>query len=103
MSVLINYAMFPTDKGDSVSSYVSRIIEMLEKKDYKYKLNSMGTNVETNTLDEALEIINISYKLLENDCNRVYVSINIDIQQEKSNRIEEKINSIQNKIDFNLA
>ena len=30
MSVLLEFAMFPTDKGESVSNYVSRIIKMIK-------------------------------------------------------------------------
>jgi uncharacterized protein YqgV (UPF0045/DUF77 family) len=29
MSVLLEFAMFPTDKGTSVSAYVSKVIDMI--------------------------------------------------------------------------
>jgi uncharacterized protein YqgV (UPF0045/DUF77 family) len=35
MSVLMNYAMFPTDKGSSVSEYVSKIIKMVSESGYE--------------------------------------------------------------------
>ena len=33
MSILIEFSMFPTDKGSSVSHFVSKIIEMI-RNDY---------------------------------------------------------------------
>ena len=41
MSVLMELAMFPTDKGDSVSAYVARIIAMFDRRDLDYRLTPM--------------------------------------------------------------
>lgn len=99
MSVLLNYAMFPSDKGTSKSAFVSRIIDMLRESGVKYKLNPMGTTIETETLRDALNIIEKSYELLAVDCERVYSSINIDIQTNKPfGRMEGKVQSIEEKI-----
>jgi uncharacterized protein YqgV (UPF0045/DUF77 family) len=46
MSVLFEFAMFPTDKGESVSKYVSKIIDMIDKSGVDYKLTPMGTVIE---------------------------------------------------------
>ena len=50
MSILLNFAMFPTDKGASVSEYVSKVIENIKDSGVSYKLNSMGTTIETETM-----------------------------------------------------
>jgi len=98
MSVLLEFAMFPTDKGDSVSQYVSKIIEMIRKSGSPYKLTAMGTIIETDTLEQALGLINQSYKVLEPFSNRVYSSIKLDIQKNKANRLVTKVQSIETKI-----
>ncbi len=98
MSVLLEFAMFPTDKGDSVSKYVSKIIEMIRDNNFNYKLTAMGTIVETDTLAESLEIIQNSYNILEPFSNRVYSTITFDIQKKKDNRLAGKIQSIEQKI-----
>jgi len=98
MSVLLNFAMFPTDKGTSVSPYVSRIIEMIRESGTTYQLTAMGTIVETETVDQALEIVKKSYALLENDSDRIYSSLTFDIQKGKQNRLESKIKSIETNI-----
>lgn len=97
MSVLVNFAMFPTDKGTSVSKYVSRIIKMIDDSGVPYKLNPMGTTYETNTMNEALDILSRSYEILK-DHDRVYSVVNFDIQKNKANRITSKIESIEQKI-----
>jgi len=98
MSVLLEFAMFPTDKGDSVSKYVSKVIEMIRNSGFQYKLTAMGTIIETETLNEALILVEDSYKILQKDSNRVYSSITLDIQKNKHNRLEGKIASIESKI-----
>jgi uncharacterized protein (TIGR00106 family) len=98
MSILVEFAMFPTDKGESVSEYVSRIIKMFKENNINYKLTPMGTIYEVESIEEATEIINRAYKLLEVDCNRVYATIKMDIRKNKSNRMKQKIESIEEKI-----
>jgi len=98
MSVLLEYAMFPTDKGESVSKYVSKIIENIKNSNFQYKLTAMGTIVETQTVKEALKIVEESYEILKPFSNRVYASIKLDIRKEYENRLLEKIKSIENNI-----
>lgn len=99
MSVLLNFAMFPTDKGDSVSHFVSKIIKHIRRTGYSSQLTAMGTLIETETLHEALALIDESYKILEEDCDRVYVTISIDIRKGKLGRMESKIRSIEDKLE----
>ena len=98
MSVLVEFSMFPTDKGESVSSYVSRIIKMIDELGIPYKLTPMGTVFEVNTMEEALNILNEAYKQLEKDCNRIYSVVKFDIRKNKSNRLKQKIKSVEAKL-----
>ena len=98
MSVLLNFAMFPTDKGESVSSYVGRVIDMIHNSGVSYRLNPMGTTIETEGLSEALEIVNKAYGILEPYSDRIYSTINIDARKGPMGRLDSKINSIEQKI-----
>ena len=98
MSVLVEFSMLPTDKGESVSPYVTRIIKMIDESGVPYKLTSMGTVFETETIDEALELIKRAYQQLEPDCNRVFSVVKFDIRKGKSNRMVQKIESIESKL-----
>ncbi len=98
MSVLMEFAMFPTDKGESVSPFVSRIIKMIDETGHDYRLTPMGTVVETNTLEETLEIIGKAYTLLEADCHRVYSTIKLDIRKGASNCLEGKVKAVEDRI-----
>ncbi|GAB6073556.1 MTH1187 family thiamine-binding protein [Nautilia lithotrophica] len=98
MSVLVEFAMFPTDKGESVSEYVSRIIKMFKESDVNYQLTPMGTIFEVESMEKATEVINNAYKQLEPDCNRIYTTIKMDIRKNRSQRMKQKIKSIEKKI-----
>ena len=98
MSVLLIFAMFPTDKGDSVSPYVSKVLKYIDESGVSYKLNPMGTTIETDTMEEALAIVQGAYDILEPVSERIYSAITIDARKGKSNRIKSKIESIEKKI-----
>jgi uncharacterized protein (TIGR00106 family) len=90
--------MFPTDHGESKSEYVSRIIKIIDKSGYPYKLTPMSTIIEFESIDDALDIIKKSYEALESDCDRVYSTIKFDIRKNRENRLKQKIESIEEKI-----
>jgi uncharacterized protein (TIGR00106 family) len=98
MSTLLEFAMFPIDKGESGSTYVSRIIKMIDEANLSYTLTAMGTIIEVETLAEALAVVSRAYEQLESDCNRVYSSIKLDIRKGKSGRLRQKIESVEKKI-----
>jgi len=98
MSVLTEIAMFPLNQGASVSTYVSKVIDIIRKSGVPYKLNSMGTVFETETLREAHALIEAGYATLEPDCERVYITTKIDIKKSSSNNINSKLASVESKI-----
>ena len=99
MSVLMSLAMFPTDTKGSKSKEVSQILEIIKNSGLDYQLTSMHTIVEAITLKELLDLLHLCYlKLEELGCNRVYAVANFDIRTSGENRIETKINSVENHI-----
>lgn len=98
MSALLEFAIFPTDKGDSVSQYVSQVIDMIRESGVDYQLTAMGTLIETETFYEALDIVNKAYVILEPYSERVYSTLTVDIQKNKSNRLKSKVSAIEAKI-----
>lgn len=102
MSVLMNFAMFPTDKGSSVSEFVCKIVKLISVTGFEYKLTSMGTIIETENIEQALELVKKSYQLLEKDSQRVYSTVSFDIQTNKPmGRINGKVKSVTDKLSGN--
>ena len=100
----MNFAMFPTDKGSSVSEFVSRVVNIISVSGFDYKLTAMGTIVETETIEQALELVKKSYEILENDSQRVYSTVSLDIQTNKPmGRITGKVKSVEDKIFKNKS
>jgi len=105
MSTILNFAIFPTNVEDAnaegyqgSSKYVSMVLKMIDESGVPYKLNPMGTSIETDELEDALEIVNKAYKVLEPFSNRVYSAITIDIRKGRKNGMKQKIQSIENRI-----
>lgn len=99
MSVLVEFSMFPTDKGESVSAYVSRIMRVFGEEKIDFQLTPMGTVFETETMAEATKIIELAYRQLELDCNRVYSAIKLDIRKGKSGRVKQKLASVSKHLE----
>lgn len=94
--------MFPTSDdcrdGSSVSAQVSKVIDAIDKSGVAYQLTAMGTVVETDTMKEALAIIELAHKQLES-CDRVYSSLKFDIRKNSKNRLKTKIASVEKTLN----
>jgi uncharacterized protein (TIGR00106 family) len=94
--------MFPTSdkyrEGASVSKQVSKVINAIDKSGVAYQLTPMGTVVETETMREALDIIELAYEQLQ-ECERVYSSLKFDIRKNTKNRLKTKIASVEKTLN----
>lgn len=101
MSVLLEFAMFPTSdecrNGSSVSHKVAKIIDMIDQSGLAYQLTPMGTIVECATVPEALGVVERAYAQLD-ECERVYSTIKLDIRKGEMGRLSGKIASVENQI-----
>jgi len=101
ISILLEFSMFPISEdcieGISVSKYVAKIIDAIDRSKVKYQLTPMGTIIETDSLKEALNIVELAYEQVK-DCERLYSSLKFDIRRGKSNRLKGKIESVEKRI-----
>ncbi len=91
---LVEFAMFPTDKGESVSKYVSQIIDLIHESGLKYKLTPMGTIIEGERA-QVLGLIDKCFAKLEPQANRIYSTIKVDFRKGEESRMTSKTDKIK--------
>lgn len=100
--VLAEFSMFPTDKGESVSKYVSQIIEEIDKSGITYRLTPMGTVLE-GSWEEVFALIGRCFKILEPQANRIYSAIKVDYRSGEESRMSSKINKIESLLKKDVS
>jgi len=98
MSALVEFAIFPTDKGESKSQFVARVLEIVKDSGLNYQLTPMGTIIEGKSVSEIFRVIERAYEELEQDCNRIYSVIKIDYRKGDIGRMDKKLNSVYEKM-----
>jgi uncharacterized protein (TIGR00106 family) len=96
--LLAEFSITPLDKGESVSAYVSRSIDIIDKSGIPYKLGPMGTCVE-GEWDQVFGVIKACFDRMSRDCNRISIAIKVDYRKGKSGRLESKIRSVEKRLD----
>lgn len=99
--VLLEFSMTPLDKGESVSEYVSRSLEIISQSGVDYRLNPMGTVLE-GEWDEVMGVVKQCYEKMSSDCKRITCGIKIDYREGKSGRLESKVTSVEKKLGKKL-
>ena len=82
----------------SLSAYVAQVQQALEGSGVKHTLTPMGTVLE-GPLDELLAVIRQVHELpFQAGASRVMTLINIDDRRDKTGSIEQKLQSVRDKL-----
>ena len=100
-NVILEFSMYPLDKGESLSQYVSRSLDIIDRSGLDYRVNPMGTVVE-GTFDEVFGVVRACYERMSQDCDRIACSIKMDYRKGKSGRLQSKIESVEDKVGRSL-
>lgn len=98
---LMEFSIFPLDKGASLSSYVARCLDIIDSSGLDYRLHAMGTIVE-GELPQLLALLEKCFAALQSDCDRVTCTAKFDYRQGDAARLESKQQSVEEKLGRSL-
>ncbi|MCK5236602.1 MAG: MTH1187 family thiamine-binding protein [Deltaproteobacteria bacterium] len=96
--MLAEFSITPIGKGVSVSAYVARSMDIIDKSGLPYKAGPMGTCVE-GEWDEVMALMKKCLDAIMADCERASVSIKIDYRQGKTDALTGKLKSVEEKLN----
>jgi uncharacterized protein (TIGR00106 family) len=97
MSVIIDFAIFPMDKGESLSPYVARAVKIIRASGLPHTLTPMGSCIE-GEWDEVMAVVARCFTDLRQDCDRINVSFKADYRKGAPGRMDRKLASVSQKL-----
>lgn len=95
--LLAEFSIWPMDKGVSVSAYVARAVEIVDRSGLAYQLGPLGTCIE-GEYDAVMAVIRACHEALAADSDRVMCTIKMDWRRGHSGRIAQKVRSVEEKL-----
>ncbi len=95
--VLLDFSIFPLDKGESLSAYVARAVDIVDRSGLSYRCHAMGTTIE-GEMEPALDVVRRCLAAMTADCDRVECSIKIDYRKGPPGRLAGKVASLEQKL-----
>ncbi|MCF8199261.1 MAG: MTH1187 family thiamine-binding protein [Sulfuritalea sp.] len=100
--VLLEFSMAPSTKGDSMSPYVARSLDIIDKSGLPYQLTPMGTIIEGEWA-EVMAVVTACFDAMRSDCDRIGTHIKIDYRKGPGGRITAKVGSVETKLGRKLS
>ena len=100
--VLLEFSMTPMSKGESVSAYVARSLDIVDRSGLPYQLTPMGTILE-GEWDEVMSVVTRCFEAMRADCDRVSTQIRIDYRAGPAGRLKAKVQSVEQKLGRKLS
>ena len=92
--VLLEFSMSPMTQGESVSAFVARSIDIIDRSGLPYQLTAMGTIIEGEWA-EVMAVVSACFEAMQADCDRVGTHIKIDYRAGPGGRLQSKVESVQ--------
>ena len=99
--VLLQFSISPMDKGESVSLYVARSLDIIDKSGLEYQLHAMGTIVE-GEMDEVMTVLQKCLEAMASDCDRITCTAKLDYRKGHEGRLVAKPTSVENHLGRQL-
>jgi uncharacterized protein (TIGR00106 family) len=99
--MLCEFSMFPLDRGESLSPYVARSLDIIDQSGLSYELHAMGTILE-GEYDEVMAVVKKCFEAMAQDCGRISCSLKFDWRRGKSGRLRAKVESVERKVGRRL-
>ncbi len=95
--VLLEFSMFPLDKGESLSRYVARSLDVIDSSGLDYRCHAMGTVLE-GEFDQVMAVVKRCFEEMAADCHRIECNMKIDYRRDYSGRLAGKVASVEEKL-----
>ena len=100
--VLLEFSMYPMDKGESLSPYVARSLEIIAESGLEYRMNPMGTVIE-GEWEQVFNVVRRCFERMSEDSGRIAASIKVDYRKGHKGRLDSKIRSVEEKAGRKFA
>ena len=99
--LLAEISMWPMDRGESVSPYVARVLDIIDRSGLPYRLGPLGTCIE-GEWDEVMAVVKRCFDALAADSNRVAITMKCDWRKGRSGSLDQKVASVEQKLGRKL-
>lgn len=100
--VLLEFSMAPSTKGESLSPYVARMLDIIDQSGVPYQLTPMGTILEGEWA-EVMAVVTACFEALQADCERIGAHIKIDYRAGPGGRMKSKIDAVESMLGRKLS
>jgi uncharacterized protein (TIGR00106 family) len=99
--VLLEFAMTPQGKGESLSQHVARILDIIDRSGVTYQLTAMGTILEGDW-DQVMGVVGECFRALQTDCSRIGMNLKLDYRAGSEPRLHSKIDAVEGHVGRKL-
>jgi len=101
MSMLVEFSIVPVGAGVSISPQIAEVLKIVAGSGLPYKANPMGTVLEGDW-DKVMAVVRKCHDIVMAKSERVMTTIIIDDRKGKEDRIEKKLESLEQKAGIKL-
>ena len=97
MNVIVDFTIIPIGVGVSVSSYIARCIDIIEKSGLTYQLHANGTNIEGEWDKVFAAVKDCHNEMHKMGAPRVHTELRIGTRIDKDQSMQDKLDSVNGK------
>jgi uncharacterized protein (TIGR00106 family) len=101
VSMLLEFSVVPVGTGSSMGEFLANVMRLVDESGLPYKLNPMGTVVE-GRWEDVMGLVRKCHDSVMEGAERAVTTIKIDDRKGKTNMLESKIRSVEERLGREL-
>ncbi len=95
--VVLEFSIYPLDKGVSLGPYVARAVEIVDASGLDYQTHAMGTVIE-GEYAQVMGVVQRCFEAMSRDCDRVECIMRFDYRKDRQGMIRGKVASVERRL-----
>ena len=97
MSAILDFSIFPLDKGESLSAYVAKAVRIVRESGLPYVFSPMSTSIE-GEWDEVMAVVKRAVDAVAAASPRVSLVLKADIRPGYTGQLTAKVQRIEDEL-----
>lgn len=99
--MIAEISVVPIGQGVSLSKYIAKAVDIIEKSGLEYKITDMGTII-SGEWDEVMNVVKECHYSIMQDAGRVLTHITLDERSDKKYKLDDKIKAVERNLGREL-
>lgn len=94
---IVEFSITPIGKGESVSPWVSKAVDIIDRSGLKYQVGPLSTSIEGDW-EDVCPVLGQCLREISQECSRILMSVRVDYRKDSARSMAEQVGAVARQL-----